>query len=73
MKPADKNTKAHNVAELLTVKYYSIKLHPLLLKYKSAVLESLLEEETLDSLEAMERVLEKTLSVYLSVEDTFYH
>lgn len=73
MKPANRHKKAQDVAELLTVKYYSTKLHPLLLKYKGAVLESLLEEETLESLLDMERVLEQTLSQVLTVEDTFYH
>jgi len=71
--PANREAKAEDVAELLTRKYYSTKLHPLLLDYKEAVLESLLEEETLDGLLAMEKVLSKTLSIRLGVDDTLYH
>jgi hypothetical protein len=58
--PNNTTSKAHEVAELLTKKYYRGVLHPLLLKYKDTVYSILLEEETLESLEKLEDFLLKT-------------
>ena len=65
--------KAYEVAELLTRKYYISTIHPYLLKYKNTVLNILIEEENLDGLEELFKVLDKNPILPEEVLDQVIH
>jgi hypothetical protein len=71
--PNNTMSKANKVADLMTKKYYKTVIHPLLIKYKVTVLSVLLEEETPESLEELEKFLVSTVECPDLTESVVVH
>lgn len=71
--PNNTTSKAYEVADLLTKKYYKAIIHPLLLRYKDTLFSVLLEEETLESLMELEDFLLRIQELEDSTEEIVIH